>query len=758
MRLGLIWGIVLAGGTLWANPSCNIKVASPLFKGAYNSPLGFGGIPVGASVKLDASGSKGKGSLTHSWSLALSPNGDAVSWDDAASAKPTLSSLDSPWTYLVLDTITDRDGATQCPFQVGVVAADERGIIDLTRMTNIEDGPKLEKLIGPLIRVGASDWPWADDRNQYALDQQLRMRSSYYAGYWKTKQPGTIILKGNQIVGSGTNFIDPDTGVCTAPGRARPGAYLAIRYATNPERWTLAIVASCEDDTHLTLANTYPKSEALKWAKDLPNCDIGCPGLAYAWTWDGDGPEQGYGVTWRYIPAPANYYDNVVALYTYAYRSGLQTYLTEAGKLADDWWQDPAIDHGQGCETFDNTWNNNAACYGGSFRRILSLTGIMVRALEKESVLEDLRRYIWPRCIYYAVTLNASNRVIDDVREQSYMQSCVADGALIETDAAQRTKLTKALSDGLSTWGSYQAPDGSFVQFNTGTGGSGINSTRGATASLTKGSTAVTFSVPCPAPTASAATWKVWYGWFWDTNPSAYPRSNADGDSRYYVVSGCDGKGTTATLNAPYEGATGTKGFLVTQPTAAWGTQPFFQGLLGIAFEQSGKALEEVSPADSKAYYGYVDDIAEWEVTYGWNRTDSGMYSYYSSVCLIGGSSVPAKDLMCGTSGQDGPESRRTLNAEVVRTIAMSYARTGTVELRNAARALMNEMYCKKSTGCAYEAEADGNYIGPLDDGQYYVAGQPPLGTSPKWVGQFFGYPESASSVPALLRLRQPQQ
>jgi len=717
-----------------ATVTCNIAPASPLFSGAYNSAHGFGGVKSGESFQVTAAGSTGSGSLSHAWTITSSPGGDSVTWSAQNVANPTLSSLGNFGTYVLQDAITDMDGTTNCPFKLGVVHSSALGVIDFAA-EDPTNGAKLAKIIGPQTRIGVSQWPWWDDRAQFALDYQIdtkRAVGGQYYGYWKTVQTGTITITGSSatVTGSGTDFQNTTTGPCDT-GSSTPEGGAFLWWLDGSGNYTKRGISVCGSDTSITISQAYPSNAT---AGALAHCDTPCAGLTYGFGWDGDGSAQGWSSVYAFGNSPANYYDNVVALYVYYFRSGLGDYQTAARSMADDWWASPEIDRGYGCD-ISAAWSNCVP------RRSLSITGIIIRALDGNSgMFTGLRAAIWPRCTFY-VERNTINGEIDDIRDQAYMQACLADGAIAETDAGEATAIQVTLAAAaVPQWQDFQQANGGFVAWYS-TGGSIGNAT---TVAATNGSATVTVSGGT-CPTSTGQTDNIWYFWSWPSTPGTRPASpGTSGDSTYYNIT-CNGT-STITLDRVYEGTTGSgKGWSYGQPFTGWGCQAYMCGLLGIAFEQSAIALDGYSGNTARdVYRSMADELAVWQQDYAYDVTNTGLYSGVFSIC---GHPVSSTDKMCGTVGQSTDPDRRWLSTETIRAVGMSYVRTQTASLKTYADLLLTQLACKASTNCGFSSTAD--FIASLDSGGFYVNYTTTSGAYPgaqaKFTGQGFGFANSPS-------------
>jgi hypothetical protein len=93
----------------------------------------------------------------------------------------------------------------------------------------------------------------------------------------------------------------------------------------------------------------------------------------------------------------------------------------------------------------------------------------------------------------------------------------------------------------------------------------------------------------------------------------------------------------------------------------------------------------------------------------------------------------------------------RVVNAEPIGGIGRAYEYSRDASLLAFADLLFNAMWAKPTTCPANSTVCvpDGVYVDAFDDGQWYMAGTPPLAAAPKYFGQMWGY-SSLSAWPAI--------
>jgi hypothetical protein len=220
----------------------------------------------------------------------------------------------------------------------------------------------------------------------------------------------------------------------------------------------------------------------------------------------------------------------------------------------------------------------------------------------------------------------------------------------------------------------------------------------------------------------------------WFLNATTRPNSNADGDSAFYNPAYVDG--AHLTLDRPYAGTTGTHGW-------ALGTN------LGFPVVGYGQSISITSafPATALVAHGYSVDAARWIMSTGYRSTTKSVYYTAGYVNC----QPPIPELNNGCTNNYDADGARVISAEAIGGIARAYAYSKDASLKAGADLLFNAMWAKPTTCPANSTlcVSDGSYVISYDDGQYYMAGTPPIGSAPKWFGQMAGFP-SLSSWPAI--------
>ncbi len=657
----------------------------------------------GYAATLDGSGSyplDGNAGLKYTWEQVFGPTN--VTWSSKTTAQPTVNGM-TFGSYVFRLTVTDNSNASSsCMVKHGAVSSDDNGVV-------ATGNAGADALLGPMIRFGVNPWPWFDDRHKAAADLQMKNLDTYYGAYWDVAGPGTVrVTSGSQqVYGNGTTFT---TSFCQGPGdpsTPRSGAAIIVWYdagsgQTGRRQW---YVTSCQGDTQLTLN--------APWKNDVPDG----AGLQYAVS------DFNISSTWAYNAAPANYYDNVTALYSLYYRSGIDDYLAAARKLADRFWTSPQIDRGAACVL------DGPGCFPA---RSQSTMGLVLRALDGRPEMWNGFHKLWDTFMgYYLGWVDQTwGPGMWDLREESYHLAMVSYCAMFDTDATYRANCKQTVSNSFAKiWTPFKAADGSWPQFYSGYGLSSWET--GSSVTLTNGSQTVT---------GGNTNWdSSQFGgfpiWFTD-DPTKRPADNSGGDNTTYTATFVDA--THIHLDRPYAGTSGVHGWVMANGGSAgligWGSQPFIMGIASAAFDLAAKAIADTDPANSALAHSYNVASANWIMKYGYWPLQKGLYYGAQHVNC----QAPISDNNAFCTASNGVGEARVLNAEALRGIMTAYAYSQDPALKSFADTLYSAMFSKPGSG---GPNADGSYISALDDGNgWYMIGAPPMGQAPKYFGMFFGF------------------
>ena len=699
--LNMSGGVVTYVSTPSYYPICNAG-AMQSFRSGYSGTLnGIGSTP------LD-----GGSTLTYLWSQSSGPT---VIFSSTTISQPTLTSIvNGSYTF----ALTVTDGSSQqssCAINDGAVTTDNNGVV-------ITGNSAVDTLIGPLLQYGKSPWPWYDNRAKADADVQIAHMDSYYGAWWNTADAGTItVTQGSSTVtGIGTSFKATFCGGGTTGVNGLVVWYLTGNSLVPGERGRRGVgVTSCTSDTLLTLSGIF--------ANDIS----GGSGLSY-----GDDTLSG---TWNYNSAPANYYDNVVAFYSLYYRSGIIDYLNAARKLADRFWTCPNTDRGESYVLAPNTDSTNGAWPN----RSTAMMGLVLRALDGHSEM-------WPGLYKISSLANYQlspgsfpgnqTPMLWDVREVAYELAEVSYCALDDVDPTRKSTCQGWVNTAITNYfTSHRFANGSWQDF------SGVYDLA-TSVYLTHGSTAVTGT----GTTWTSAQFQPYITllpviWF-TSNPSALPTSNSGGDSTFYTPTWVDG--THLKLDRPYEGTTGTHGWMLGStsllPIVGYGALPYMEGLLAESFDLAAQSIATSYPASSLLAHSYSLDAAQWIMTTGYRAAIKSVYYAAGYVnCQAPITEVGGNNPCTNNFGED---DGRVIGTEAIGGIARAYAYSGNSSLKTFVDTLYNGLWAKPGT-CPGGSPCvpDGYYGQSWDDGGWYMIGTPPVGKAPKWFGQMAGFPGLAS-------------
>jgi hypothetical protein len=665
------------------------------------------------SQSLDETG------LSLFWQQVSGPS--VVTWSSKTDTAPTISGIvagEYVFQLRVTSGVPRLSGGTTfdrvtsprhqmsktCTVTHGAVETDDTGVVVAANAT-------IDTLIGPLIRYGASPWPWFDDRNRAAADVRIAYMDTDYPAYWERENHGIIsVVHGTtSVTGVGSNFL---TTVCDPTGKAV--ASIVIQYPHTDGQgvgYLKASVANCVSDTALSLTDVFPVPDAIN----------------QHW---GDDRGRGW---WSYNSAPANYYDNVAAFYQLYYRSGLTAYRTAARKLADRFWRAPELDRGRG------------PVFGSAMCRAFSPLGLLLRSVDNPpaDMTAGLHRQ-WDAIGLY-IGKDTGSPAFDyswgagelwDLREVGYHLNHIAYCALVDPDPTYQSKCRRWLGQAISQLflprrqedGSWGGPFGSltWVGHNSWT-------TPKSSVKLAQGSAVVTGVGTSWAPGDFPV-----YIWFTNADPATMPQSRKDGDSVAYRATW--NSPTSLTLDRQYEGRTGAHGWQTSPEHVGYGVQPFMEGILSIGFDLAAKALAAHDPTNAARAAQFHLDSVNWLKNYGYNSAIQGMVYYVGPDCSAG--------YYHPTGCDGGPD----YNAEPMLATMRAYGRTRDTAYRDFAAMMFNNYWAKPLTCPTGSAICipNASYASDWEDSGYRMtATDADSGRGSKWFGSIWGY-SSEASIPAL--------
>lgn len=271
----------------------------------------------------------------------------------------------------------------------------------------------------------------------HTLNAQWQIRTSIgiWQDYWNVAGPGTVSVPvyphagANIITGVGTQF---QTDFCGGPGNTTPVFETSViilwynlpTYPGQTGRGGYQI-ASCDSQTQLTLSNpnVFVHTQAAGTDQSDIQYSVGSVNLAFGWTFNN---------------TPGNYYDNVLAIYSLYYRTGIDTYLNFARTMARRWWESPKIDKGQ-------SWESSIQGFFASEPRSVALAGLVLWYL-------DTGTNIWPGAHHIVTTIKgwatpSGFRNIGELRNTLYMGQIISLDALYNPDESKRSASGASLAD-----------------------------------------------------------------------------------------------------------------------------------------------------------------------------------------------------------------------------------------------------------------------------------------------------------------------
>jgi hypothetical protein len=221
---------------------------------------------------------------------------------------------------------------------------------------------------------------------------------------------------------------------------------------------------------------------------------------------------------------------------------------------------------------------------------------------------------------------------------------------------------------------------------------------------------------------------------------------NAHGDTDWYTPTVVDA--THITLNRPYDGdptctpCTG-RGWLMTDSNLnkdtgfGWGSYPYMMGLMGMGLDFASRALASSDQANSAVARTYNISASNWISKYGIQASTKGLYYEAQFVNC----QQPIQQNTPCDAYNEPADSARSLSSEAIRGMSLTYEANGDPALKANIDTLYNALWAKPGTcpSGSIVCVPDGIYLDGMDDGGFYISGAPPIGTAPKWFGQFFG-------------------
>lgn len=583
---------------------------------AASAYMGQIGLRAGFSHVLDATYSfatDGNVIAAYFWQQISGPS--TLQWSGRTTATPTIDNV-TQGSYQVRLLVADSTGSSgSVDFQFGAVGTDTNGVL-------VQANTDIEKIVGPQIRLGASPWPWMDERHEGLSDYfaGLRVTDVNFQAFWRNFGAGTIsVTNGNATVtGSGTAF--QTLFACNGTD------YLVVKYTETISGivggYRTFNVASCASQTSLTLAEPYSLSTAsgLNYARETVNQFV-------RWTNQGDN---------------INYYDNVLAHYVLWVRTGNTLYRDRARALADDWIENPHLDYFRA----GGTLAMNAS------PRMRALAGLVLRALDGRSDFwPGLRLVLDPDVTHTALTTQ-----LEDIREEGFRLQHLAFGAMFDPDSGKRTTYTNAVNAFLDNrWGPHRHASGYWL-------GTIYQIPHGSGADVVNGTSAVTSAGAFSTATCTLTCTASDFIWFHPSDAKAYK-------CVFNNASSITLKESDGTTNANYLGTTGSKQWSTCNLVGP-GVQPFMLGIVAQSLEFARRATAHASLPT------WINDAVAWlRSSDAYRATPKGLF-YGALFPLCPDVATAEAIINCRDSG-DGDGASRFFASEVIQAFGSSYALNG---------------------------------------------------------------------------------
>lgn len=619
-------------------------------------------------------------------------------------------------TYVVRLRVADSQARSQTKeFTVGAVATDENGAVILPSAA-------ISSLLGPMARYGTNPWEWADNRHKAVADHQVNNLDTFFPAYWNTANPnGTVsVVHGStEVNGTGTQF---QTDFCGGTGNTMPVAAtrgIYIWYASPEHAGQFGrgryVVQSCESQEHLTLtwaySHTNGSSSGLNYLVVNPDT------AEFPWVFSG---------------IPANYYDNVLALYKLYYLTGQATYRNAARTLAQRFWTSPNWDMGA-------SYNTNQV--GGRYitagpARGQAVTGLIVWALESNTNIWPGVHHLWDYWMFVAQFQIGAGQM-GDIRELGYITSGLALCARYDPDAAYRANCGAAVNNLIDDLWTPLEVDGHWraTAITRYFAGSGIS------VRVVDGSSQITLNGPAAWVESDFSHNQSFDRWAWfitdPNNVNLAGKQNSDvGDTVAYRVQSLTDP-THAVLTSNYNSGSCpapdgcNKGMALTvQP--GFGTSPF---MLGLAMGGMGTFVYDYYAGIGDTVHAnkvkqFVADGVNWLSSTGF---DMGNVALYQARDFMSCEPNPGANQYCSATGA------RSLAGEAMLAFSADYILNQSNLTFDTMDRLYQGVFAKP--GYAAPFTLDGTYLVDIDDpgvpGAYMLSNS---ALSNKWLGFFFGY------------------
>lgn len=572
----------------------------------------------------------------------------------------------------------------------------------------------------------------------------------------------SITAGSSTIVGVGTHLLQLCGGSAGVPPYDDHPKLAVVTTGSDGTQYVQFRVTYCTDDTHVTVANTYPSAPV----GTMEDCSMGCNTRAFSWCTDIWPCSASYLFT-----SPMGYYDMPFGLWKRWQQSASTTYRDGFRNWSQWMWDAPWINHGNQI-LFDS---------GASFPfRTDTFSSLVLRSLDGHSEMWPGLRQMCTQAkdAFQTGTIWVTTNAIYDLREEMYATLRLVWCAAEDPVSGNRTTWRSALVDAATNvWTPFRTSNGAAWYGMGANEGSGIGTVSAnigtsstplfsgarlfSTMHLVNGSTTATLnsgtwsssnftgigSGTTPTTASCGPRAQHYNGGCLvvianPSNATAYPTTNSAFVDDYWSVDYVDT--THATLDHAWAGSTGDYGWIYDNPQVGWLAQPPFVALFGTTAEMAAYVFTAASDSTNAAIWqGYNDAVVAW-LANAPLTSGGGAYSFGGTGnCAT--APVPQTSMCAFESGVYFADSE--LTNELIRPLGLNYLRTASSSDLTLGDLFMSGIMCKTGA-CTLTPPANYNTNWDYPGGFNYV---PPLGstTMHKQFGQFFGF-GGADTYPAL--------
>lgn len=674
--------------------------------------------------------------LTYLLAQDSGPSATLANTTNCATATATLSAFGT--AHLTVEVTDASANVTEVAVPIGGTLENDDGTVDVLA----ESGDQATtEIINDLMASAKNPWEWKEELDLYIPAYRGAEIETYFSDWWNATPTGTIDLDAASYtaeihgVNAQTTFCAGGTAVVQATES------IAIAYPsptmTGEENHAFIYVGGCPDATHITLTGEFYHMGAGTHT-----------GLNFVVA-----PNLGI-FNWFYVNTsiPGNYYDNVLAYYSFYYSTGIEANRDFARRLAQLFLESPVWNRGQNYTT-DYGGRTHAAAGPA---RSQSIKGLILYAKDGHPEVWPALRELWDYWIYSAGQI-ATGGNMGSFRETAYITGGLSDCAMYDPDAGERALCGAAVTNLIdNAWIPLEttAPGGGGIWNWPEENGLNIAYTDAdAYVIVTDGSTDVElFNSPCWQPGACAgAEYKIEYGWLWflkdppDTRFLPGNSTTAIGDPVTYQGNWVND--THITLTAAYNSGECPTGCMRGMTTGDYAGLGRLEYMLGIGGAELGEAHRYYTSIGDTTRANQVKlmirDIVRHLRTDGY---DSDLHAVHSSSGWIHCDLVTAANLPC--------VGAVAYTHEVIKAFAIDYKLSRLPETLAAGNDLYHHVYGNPDYSAPYATTMDTFLADWLPWDPYHGYLNTPGATGNKWLGYCCG--QGASNMWPSVRLLEP--